>query len=183
MMDLKKVLKTSVLCAALAAAGFSTSALAADATLNITGTVKASPCTVEADDASGNYNVKLGDNIQAASLTAGVGSEWKEVNLKLKDCPSSTTSVVAQFTGTPATEAGGTDLYKNTGDAGKVQIELQNKTDNSRLGNTSTMTVPVVAAGANNEAIFPLQARAFSVEGGATPGTIVGTVQVAFTYQ
>lgn len=181
MMDLKALFKSTALCLALAGIGISSSALAVDATLKIHGTVKASPCTVEADDASGNYNVALGDNIQAASLTAGVGSEWKDVNLKLKDCPSSTTSVTAKFSGTPATEAGGTDLYKNTGDAENVQIELQNKTASTRLGDNSTMSVPVV--GATNDAVFPLQARAYSVAGGAKPGTIIGTVQVAFTYQ
>ncbi|TQI81985.1 minor fimbrial subunit [Serratia fonticola] len=181
MMDLKQVLKSSVLCAALAAAGISTSALAADATLNITGTIKASPCTVVADDASGNVNVKLGDDIQAASLTPQKGSEWKPFDLKLKDCPDTTTAVVAAFTGTPATETGGEDLYKNTGDATKVQIELQNRTAGTRLGNGSNMKVDVV--GATNDATFPLQARAYSVEGGVTPGTVVGTVQVAFTYQ
>lgn len=180
-MDRKQFLKSSVLRAVIIAAGIGNSAFAADATLNITGTIKASPCTVVADDASGNINVNLGTDIQAASLTAGVGSAWKPFDLRLNDCPATTTTVVAAFTGTPATETGGTDLYKNTGDATKVQIELQNRTDSARLGNGSTMQVDVV--GATNDVTFPLQARAYSIEGGVTPGTVVGTVQVAFTYQ
>lgn len=179
MMDLKQVLKSSVLCAAIAAVGICGSALAADATLNITGVVKASPCTVVADDAAGNINVNLGTNIQAASLTAGVGSAWVPFDLKLKDCPTTTTSVVAAFSGTPATETGGADLYKNTGVATRVQVELQNRTANTRLGNGGTMPATVSAT----NAIFPLQARAYSIDGGVTPGTIIGTVQVAFTYQ
>ncbi len=179
MMNFKKAFKNTALCLALAGMGASYSALAADATLNITGTIKASPCTVDA--VGGNINVDLGTNIQAASLTAGLGSEWKQFVLHLKDCPTATTSVVAAFTGTPATESGATDTYLNTGDAGNVQIELQDRTDNSRKGNGSNMTAAVVAA--THDATFPLQARAYSVNGGVTPGSVIGTVQVAFTYQ
>lgn len=180
-MDLKQVLKNFALCVAIATVGVSNYVSAADATLNITGVVKASPCTVEADDTSGNINVDLGTSIQAASLTAGTGSDWKQFDLKLKDCPPTTTSVTAAFTGTPATEGGAGDMYRNTGDASKVQIELQDRTTSIRKGNASTMTAMVSTA--SYDATFPLQARAYSVEGGVTPGSIVGTVQVTFTYE
>lgn len=177
---MKKILQRSMLCMAMAGMGFASSALAADAILNITGTIKASPCTVNTDDASGNIGVDLGTDIQANSLAeAGSASEWKAFDLKLTNCPATTTTVVAEFTGTAAEETGVTDMYKNTGDASKVQIELQDSATSTRKGNGSTMQAAVSA----NAATFPLKARAYTVEGSATPGSVVGTVQIGFTYQ
>ncbi|OMQ20392.1 fimbrial protein [Serratia oryzae] len=179
MRNYKQVLKSTVLCMAVVSTGMSYSALAADnTTINITGTIKASPCTVDAS--AGNVvNVDLGTNIQAASLTAGKGSDWVPFALHLKDCPTSTTSVTAAFSGTQAAEEAG--LYQNTGDADKVQIELQNVATSTRLGNNSTLVAPVLST--TKDATFSLRARAYSANGGVTPGSIVGTVQVAFTYQ
>jgi minor fimbrial subunit len=148
----------------------------ADTQLNITGTIKASPCTV--DTTGTGVNVDLGQNIQAASLsTATSGSDWVTFPLKLKDCPASTSSVTATFAGTPADEKA--DVYKNTGTATNVQVELQSAA-NANLGNGKTMTQPVSAT--TNDATFDLRARAYSFAGGVTPGSIIGTVQVSFTY-
>lgn len=177
MKSYNRVVKNTVLC--MAAIGMSYSALAADnAKLNITGTIKASPCTVVADS-GGNINVDLGSDIQATSLSAKTGSTWKPVVMHLKDCPPSTSSVTAAFSGTQADEE--TGLYKNTGDAGKVQIELQDAVLNQRVGNGGTMVTPVVSA--TSDATFNLRARAYSSTGDVTPGSVIGTVQVAFTYQ
>lgn len=175
MKNYKQALKKTLLCVVLASAGISYSALAVD--LKITGTIKASPCTVDA--AGGNINVNLGDNIQATSLTAKTGSTWVPVTISLKDCPTSTTQITAAFSGTQAAEE--TGLYKNTGDATNVQIELQNVATGVRQGNGSTLITPVVLA--TNQATYNLQARAYSFQGDVAPGSVVGTVQVAFTYQ
>ncbi|MHA7845543.1 fimbrial protein [Serratia sp. D1N4] len=176
MRNYKQALKKTLLCMAVASIGVSYSALAVD--LKITGTVKASPCTVVADSGN-NINVDLGTDIQATTLTAQKGSPWKPVVVRLKDCPTTTTSITAAFSGTQADEE--TGLYKNAGDADKVQIELQDVATGVRKGNGSTLVAPVVLA--TNDATFNLQARAYSSTGGAAPGSVIGTVQVAFTYQ
>lgn len=172
-----KMMRKVLVLAVAAGLSFSQSALA-DTQLNITGTIKASPCTVDGDGGSG-INVNLGDNIQAATLaTSASGSDWVPFTLKLKDCPATTQSVVASFSGLVADESA--TLYKNNGDATRVQIELQDADGNNRGSGTSmTQTVN----GTSHEALFPLQARAYSSAGGATPGTILGTVMVAFTWQ
>ncbi|MFC0226272.1 fimbrial protein [Serratia aquatilis] len=182
-MDLKNVFKNAALCLALASMGASFTTLAAGATLTIKGTIKASPCVVDADDAAGNVSVNLGDSIEANTLAApNRFSDWKDFTLHLKDCPDATTQAVATFSGTQATETGAANMYKNTGTAGKVQIELQDsRGGGTRQGNSSTMMVPVTLA--THDATFPMRARAYTVEGGVTPGTILGVVQVAFTYQ
>ncbi|RDL19484.1 fimbrial protein [Serratia fonticola] len=179
-MDMKAIFKTTALCLALGGMGISYSALAVDARIKITGTVKASPCTVDA--VGGDVNVNLGE-IKAHTLTAGAGSDWQSFSLDLSDCPVSTTNVTAAFTGTAADES--TDLYKNeaANPAGAVQIEMVDGSSsaNRRLGSGSDMTVAVDHS--TNKASFPLKARAFSTNGGATPGSIEGVVQVALTYQ
>lgn len=170
------LIKHAVILALLAGMGLAQQAQA-DTQLNITGTIKASPCVVSGDT-GGGIDVNLGDNIQASTLAAASSySDWQLFNLTLSNCPLTTNRVTATFSGLPATES--TTLYKNTGDATQVQIELQD-TANNNLGNGNTMTETVNHT--TNNAVFGLKARAYSANGGATPGSIVGTVQVAFIY-
>ena len=176
---MKSAFKMGLLSLAIAGMAASGSALA-DATLKITGTIKASPCEVDASDSNNTINVNLGDNIEAVSLAnAGSATDWVAVTLSLKNCPDTTTNAIASFTGTAATETNVTDMYQNTGTAENVQIELQDKESGERKGNGSTMEAVVSA----NAASFPLQARAYTAQGGARPGNIEGSVQVSFTYQ
>ncbi|MFI8417430.1 fimbrial protein [Serratia sp. NPDC078593] len=182
MKDLKlNLFKSTLLLVAAASMGVSQFSLA-DTQLNIKGTIKASPCTVDTPSSSG-ITVDLGDNIQASTLaTPKSGSEWVPVPIRLKDCPPTTSAVMATFAGTPATEE--TDLYANTTAAGAatlVQIELADSANEARMGNGKSMAQPVSSA--TNDATFNLKARAYSSAGGATPGDIVGTVQVSFTYE
>ncbi|WP_049186856.1 fimbrial protein [Serratia marcescens] len=143
----------------------------------ITGNIKAAPC--EIDGANGTISVNLGNDISAATLaTSGAFSPWVEFPLTLKNCPSTTTSVVATFSGTAAEESA--SLYKSTGSSRRVQIELQNN-QGANLGNGKSMTQPVNQA--THEAKFNLLARAYSTHGGSTPGSIDGALQVTFVYQ
>lgn len=177
MKELKlNVIKGSIAALLTAALGMSHTALA-DTQLNITGTIKASPCNVVNDTGNG-ISVNLGDNIQAATLgQANTFTEWKPFKLILEDCPTTTTSVTATFSGTPSDESA--DLYKNTGEARNVQIDLQDATGGTGLGNGKSLKQSIV----NNATTYNLQARAYSTAGSATPGSIVGTVMVAFTYE
>ncbi|WBF46381.1 fimbrial protein [Serratia rubidaea] len=179
MKELKlNVIKGSIAALLAATLGMSHGALA-NTQLNITGTIKASPCIVADDNGSG-ITVDLGNGsaIQAATL-AGQGdkTEWVPFKLTLKDCPTTTTSATATFSGTPADESA--DLYKNTGDAKSVQIELADVAETTKLGNGKSLKQTI----ANNTTTYDLKARAYTTEGGATPGSIVGTVMVAFTYE
>ncbi|WIF07282.1 fimbrial protein [Serratia sp. B1] len=143
----------------------------------ISGNIKAAPC--EIDGANGTVSVNLGDDTSAATLaTSGAFSPWIEFPLTLKNCPSTTTSVVATFSGTPAEESA--SLYKSNGGSRRVQIELQNS-QGANLGNGKSMTQLVDRA--TNNARFDLRARAYSTHGGSTPGSIDGALQVTFVYQ
>lgn len=145
--------------------------------INITGKVVASPCMV--NSGSGDLAMDLGQNIQASSLaTAGAGSTPVTQDLKLTNCPVGTTNVKATFTGTADTTS--TTMYKNTGSATSLAVELSNATDSSLLSNGSTLTLPVQG---DNTVTFKLKARAYTALGSVSPGTINSVVVADFTYQ
>lgn len=158
-------------------AGASANSFADPTQININGVVTASACTVE--NGATPVNVPL-DPIGATNMaTAGQTGAWKTFSLKLINCPVSTTVSTATFSGTPA----GSDAakYTNTGTATNIEIELQNATNSAVLSNGQTYVTNVDSA--THQAVYNLQARAYTVEGSVMPGTIVGTVQASFTYQ
>ncbi|MGL5384651.1 MAG: fimbrial protein [Serratia sp. (in: enterobacteria)] len=177
-MDMKGMFKATALCLALGGMGF-TGFASANVTLNINGTVKASPCQV-VTDGKGNIEVQLngGKAIEAASMANPQShTDFKEFSLTLKDCPAATTKVTATFTGDPADED--IEMYKNSGgDADAIQIHLTDKGETRKLGTGSTMDAPVVA----DVATFDLKARAYTAQGGVKPGSISTAVQVGFVY-
>lgn len=71
-------------------------------------------------------------------------------------------------------------MYANTGTASRVQIEVQSLAG-APLGNAAQMVQNVDSSGRSTT--FEMLARAYSAQGRATAGTIVGTMQVTFTYQ
>lgn len=163
------------------ATGLSHYALAGDpVTLNITGTVVASPCEVSA--ASENMTIDLGGgkDLQTADLNAaGSNSPWVPITVSLDNCPAGTSSVTATFHGTsdagdPAT------LYSNTGTATNVAVQLEGKSEEPYGdGKTSSITI---ADATDGKPTWNLQTRAFSKTGGVTPGTISSVITMTFAY-
>ena len=146
-------------------------------TLNITGNVVASPCTV--NGGAGSIDVDLGD-IQATTLAAAASSSAeKAFDIKLTDCPTGTSSVVATFSGTSDPVAG-TSYYKNTGTAGNVAVALIQASTGNLKGNGTTITQTVQT---DRTVTMSMKAKAYSSAGGATPGTIKSVVTATFTYQ
>ena len=154
----------------------SASLYAADpVTLNITGNIVATPCQVSSDSVT--IGADLGQNIQASDMqTAGAAAGWKPINIKLVSCPAGTSSVIMTMHGT-ADPVQPADLYLNNGAAQNVSVQLQS-TGGTVLGDGKTITGNI-SSGAYT---FPLQARAYTKNGGATPGTIAATVTASFVY-
>ncbi len=173
-----KIIKNILMLVTAASISLSAGVLA-DTQLNIKGMIKASPCVVDNAAGGNEISVPLGDKIKAYNLSdASSSSDWVEFTIDLKDCPISASSAIATFSGTEATESA--TLYENLGDATNVQIELQSQAG-TNLGNGQSMTQPVDSD--NHTVTFPLQARVYSFAGGATPGSIIGTVLVNLTYE
>ncbi|CAI1771452.1 fimbrial protein [Serratia fonticola] len=157
------------------AAGIMSSAVqATDLTIN--GRVVATPCTV--DTASVSQDVDFGQVRLNEMRVAGNASDWQSFEIKLVNCPPSTTSATVTFSGTPATADA--TLYANTGTAVNAAVQLAQAANKTLVqGNGSSMTVSVDA---QHNATYALAGRLmiFSDTG---PGTFSSIVQMAFTYQ
>lgn len=145
--------------------------------VNITGKVKASPCTV--DTISVNQTVDFGQVQNNHLQTAGEASDWQPFEVKLINCPTSTTVATVTFTGTPSTEDA--TLYANAGTASNVAVQMAQDSDKTLIqGNGSTMNANVDA---QNFATYNLAARLMTPSGNAGAGTISSVVLMTFTYQ
>lgn len=171
-------MKEKIIVLALVSAGFTASAMAADTTvINITANIVASPCVVNTTQ----LNIDLKD-IQASTLaTAGATSGWSDPQkISLINCPATTSSVIATFTGDPATN-GDTNGYANEGTGNDSSISVQLADDNATpnyLSNGKTSEVAVV----NNAADFTVKARLYT-SGSAKPGLVASHVNVGFEYK
>ncbi len=147
-------------------------------TLQITGNIKAAACRVNFP--TSGVEVNLGDGIHQYVLSsAGSAAPWVNFSLQLSACPETTKSVTMTVNGTPG--SAGSDTFINTGSATNLQIQVQNISDSRVLGNGANVTQAIESASSTAE--FNLQARAYTVSGSVTPGSIVGSMQVSFTYQ
>ncbi|MEJ5072671.1 fimbrial protein [Enterobacter ludwigii] len=142
-------------------------------TVNITGNVVSSPCSLDVDNS--NLAVDLG-NIQTTELASlGATSTLKPFKLSVNLCPPATTNAILSFGGTEDPQSPG--RYLNSGTATNVAVEvLQGSTIQ---GPGTTMSLPVQA---DRTATFNLQSRAYA-KGQSTPGTIIAMLQATFIYQ
>lgn len=158
----------------LALLAMSGNAHAADSTINITGTVVASPCTIEAVK-----NVDLSDIDATKLATTGSASTFINFGIALSNCPATTTSATATYSGT----ASNTDYYANSGTAKNVEVEVASTYSSLPMGNGATQNVTIDAS--THAASFNLKARVRNNGKGsaATPGTVSSAVQVAVAYK
>lgn len=151
---------------------FTATLQAADVTITVNGRVVAKPCTIQTKEA----NVNLGDlytrNLQQPGSTSG----WHNITLSLTDCPVETSAVTAIVTGS----TDNTGYYKNEGTAENIQIELRDDQDATlKNGDSKTVIVDEITRNAQ----FPLKARAITVNGNASQGTIEALINVIYTWQ
>lgn len=145
-------------------------------TLNITGNVIASPCVVSSDSIT--KAIDLGQNIQASSLqTAGSSTGWVNFDINIDSCPTGTTKAIMTMHGTADTLSTG-DLYKSTGTATNLGVQLQSQAGD-QMGDGKSITGNI----ASNVYTYKLRARAYSTNGGVTPGNISSVVTATFVYQ
>lgn len=143
------------------------SAQAVDTTITVTGNVLQRTCNVP-----GNVDVSLGNLYVSDFPNAGSGSPWVNFDLSLTGCQNMNT-VRATFSGT----ADGQTYYANTGNAGGIKIEIQDRDgSNASYHNGMFKTLNVQ----NNNATFNLKARAVS-KGQVTPGNISSVITVTYT--
>ncbi|WP_312414902.1 fimbrial protein [Pseudescherichia sp.] len=143
--------------------------------VNFTGTVSDATCEIQTD--SQNPEVNLGELYNQDLEEAGSASEWVNFNITLFNCPPALKTVSAAFSGTP--DGNDASLYKSTGDASNVAVELQDQNTQRALGHGAVDTVNILPSG---NAVFNLQARAKTVVGNVTAGTIDSLIEMTYTY-
>ncbi|MGN7789321.1 fimbrial protein [Enterobacter sp. 22452] len=183
MFNLNKIVLSSAACLFIAA-GMVHSAFAADPVqITVTGNIVASPCVIDTNNEV--FTVPLGD-LQSADLNAaGSSSAWVPISVKFESCPAGTSSITATFHGT--SDAGDVaTLYSNTAvDEGPdkaathIAVQLEGLAGEP-YGDGKTATIDIASAGTTPT--FKLQTRAFSKDGGATPGKISSVITMSFTY-
>ncbi|HEN3580541.1 TPA: fimbrial protein [Yersinia enterocolitica] len=152
-------------------------ALADPVVVNITGKVKASPCTVDTNSVS--QSVDFGQQRSTDLKEAGTATPWQSFQVNLTNCPAGTRTATVTFAG--PVSADDATLYANTGEARNVAVQVaQNVNKGIIQGNGSTMSVDVDA---QHKATYALAGRLYSVNGNTTPGTFSSVVQMNFTYQ
>lgn len=157
----------------------SQSTMAADSTVNVTGNVVASACTV--DTGSVNMGIALGDVSATVLAAAASASPWSiEYDITLINCPSTTTKVNATFTGTADTND--TNGYKNAGTGGSaaVSVQLAKLDGTTYLKNGTAYGDVAVVAG---KASIPVKARMYTKAGSVMPGVVSSAILVAFSYK
>lgn len=141
-------------------------------TITVNGRVVAKPCTIQTKEA----NVNLGDLYTRNLQQPGSASGWHNITLSLTDCPVETSAVTAIVTGS----TDNTGYYKNEGTAENIQIELRDDQDATlKNGDSKTVIVDEITRNAQ----FPLKARAITVNGNASQGTIEALINVIYTWQ
>lgn len=151
---------------------FTATLQAADVTITVNGRVVAKPCTIQTKEA----NVNLGDLYTRNLQQPGSASGWHNITLSLTDCPIETSAVTAIVTGS----TDNTGYYKNEGTAENIQIELRDDQDATlKNGDSKTVIVDEITRNAQ----FPLKARAITVNGNASQGTIEALINVIYTWQ
>lgn len=127
-------------------------------TIDITGTVVASPCTVNGGDES--LDVNLGNNIEADEMSSpGNATNWKNFSLKLTNCPPSTTSFSVAFAGTA--DSDDASFYANTGTATNLKLALTSQ-DGSTVFNNGSSLENVLIDTSTNAYSLDLRTRAES---------------------
>lgn len=144
--------------------------------LVVTGNVTAAPCMI--DSANASQTIDFSQVIAQNLVSTNNASEWKYFDLKLTNCPASTSFVRAQVTG--KVDQVNNHYFANTGTAKNVALHLTDKSHGTTLYNLSTTKVFVDN---QRQALFPFSARIISSEKGVKGGSFNAVVQIAFTYE
>lgn len=153
-------------------------AVAADATLNFTGTILQPSCDI--DSTTANQTIPLGSAPVMNFAAVGSTSNPAPFNLTLVNCAPGT-SVTMTVAGTMDTVA---SVLKNTGTATQVGVQiLQASSVGATTGTPVKLNIAVNmgAVGSTNTMTVPFVAQFYRL-GTLTAGTVSATATVNFTY-
>ena len=179
---MNKTLLSAVLIAGFGiAASAPQAASATDGTINFTGAVTGSTCTVKINNAVGPAAITLPTVSTTALSTIGATAGETAFSINLSACTGAATKVSTFFENGPNVNAAG--RLVNTGGATGVDVQLVNS-DNSAItvgaaAPTSGVGVATIATNAANLSYF---ARYYATAA-AGAGSVTSTVQFSVIYQ
>jgi len=162
-------------------------AFASANTINFQGEVTDQTCDVAINGNAANPTVLLPTVSSTSLATAGSTNGVTTFTVGLTNCQAPTTTAQAigtVFVGNQVTSAGN---LGNTGTATNVALQLLDPatpTSPFDLSNTAGVTVPGLSlAAGDTTATHDFAVQYISEQGGATAGSVLGSVQYAVTYQ
>lgn len=178
---MNKILLSTALIAAMAAAGFAPNAQAASSgTINFTGKVLADTCVIKINNSASNV-VALPTVMTAAfGGAAGNAAGTTPFTVDLTGCDTNTTSANMAFTAGPSIDTTTGNLNNATVGGSNVEIQLLNST-NAVINTSTQANAPVIAvtAGAGSAA---LKAQYVSTATATTAGLVTSSVGFTLTY-
>jgi len=182
----RKILVTALLASVLAAPF----AHASDGTVNFSGTVTDTTCTVSVTGAATKVTTVTLQTVSATALaTAGQTAGLAPFTLRLSNCSSAKTlasTSAAYFEAGPGVDPS-TGYVKNTGTATNVALQLVDAANNKAIkagdysqvaGNSRATIDPTTKA-----ADIPYAVQYIATQGAGSAGTVVGSVTYAINYQ
>jgi major type 1 subunit fimbrin (pilin) len=154
-------------------------AVAADGTINFTGSVVASTCTY--DGTSGKSQLVTLPSVSASALsTAGNTAGDTAFDVRLSNCGTASKNVAINLEGVAFDAATGhLNNTAGTGGAAKVSVQLANRNSGSVIRVPSASAT--VLSTTDGNAIIPLLAR-YVANGEVTAGTVTSSVNFSIIY-
>ena len=174
-----KALSIKTTLASLILAGISSSALAYDAQINITGELTESTCLINGGSSPAIKNVTLPTLSKSSLTNPGAWSGRVPVSFELTNCDVSTTGATATFDNGPNISADGN--MKNlatTNPASNVEVQLLDADANPINLATDTVTTPVIG----QEGTLQFYVQYFSKDGNASAGQVSSHVEFSMNY-
>lgn len=145
--------------------------------IQMKGNIFANTCSV--DSASQNLTVDLGQAASSDFKDVGDTGEWKNFDLTLSKCPSTTTIATATFNG--QADSAHPTKFASTGSAGGLALELADRQDRITIAPQASFSALVNQS--DHTVDFPLSARYYATSMPVNAGTFSSVVQVTFIYQ
>lgn len=170
-MGINRILKPGIALLALLVSFAPVASVTKSALIIVNGSVKARPCTVS----QSQVTVNLGDIYTSNLSGVGAVTPWVPFTLNLTQCPAGTNGVTAVFSG--ATDSKGN--FSNQGTANDMAVQLQTQSGQQLTSGSSLQA----GVDQTQSATFSMQARAVTLGGDPTAGTLQSAINITYTWQ
>lgn len=169
-------IKNSALVAMVVSLGFASAAFAADGTINFTGKITDTACTVASDSVTKPVTL---DTVSSKAFSgAGTTAAATKFTINIASCPDTVTSASVRFDGTPSTA--NSQVLAVTGGATNVGIGIYEDDSTTLIPLQNNSKAQTLGTGAN---VLTYVAKYYATAAGVTAGDANATATFTITYQ